>query len=375
MHSNWFRILILWGFLLLSACGGSSESQTSNNSTPQVNSNQMGGAIQTNLPSLSRSVSTFAGSSTGSIDENGTAAKFNQPYGITTDGTNLYVADHINNTIRKVVIATGAVTTIAGTAGSSGSTDGTGISARFGNLNAITTDGINLYVTDTGTIRKINIASGVVTTLAGSPTGSGRVDGTGTSARFVSGLYGITTDGTNLFVVENSSFTIRKIVIASGVVTTLAGTVGSGGYLDGIGTSAKFIFPSGITTDGTNLFVSDQETIRKVVIATGAVTTLAGSAGSMGAIDGIGSAARFRGLSGITMDGTNLYVADSGNCTIRKVVIATGSVTTLAGTPLVLGALDGIGPAASFNDPYGVTTDGTSVFATDIVNTRIRRIN
>lgn len=335
----------------------------------------MGGAIQTNLPSLAQSVSTFAGSSTGSIDGNGTAAKFNLPYGITTDGTNLYVADYINNTIRKVVIATGAVTTIAGAAGSSGSTDGTGISARFSNLHAITTDGINLYVTDTGTIRKINIASVVVTTLAGSPTGSGRVDGTGTSARFASGLYGITTDGTNLFVVENSSFTIRKIVIASGVVTTLAGTVGSGGHLDGIGTSAKFIFPNGITTDGTNLFVSDQETIRKVVIATGAVTTLAGSAGSMGAIDGIGSAARFRGLSGITMDGTNLYVADSGNCTIRKVVIATGSVSTLAGTPLVLGALDGIGPAASFNDPYGVTTDGTSIFATDIVNTRIRRIN
>ena len=86
-----------------------------------------------------------------------------------------------------------------------------------------------------------------------------------------------------------------------------------------------------IATDGTNLYVTDSgnHTIRKIVIATGSVSTLAGGAGNSGSADGAGSTARFNAPSGITTDGTNLYVADYGNCTIRKVVIASGVVTTL----------------------------------------------
>lgn len=368
------KYLISLGAFLFSACGGSGEFSTQTSTLNQAHASQMGGAIQTEL-SLSRSVSTFAGSSTGSIDGTGTSAKFNQPYGITTDGTNLYVADYLNFVIRKVVIATGAVTTIAGTTGRSGYADGTGASARFYLLNSITTDGANLYISDNCMIRKMELASGLVTTLAGLSGTAGTADGVGASARFSAGLHGITTDGTNLFVVDNSNFSVRKIVIASGYVTTLAGTAGSGGSLDGTGISAKFYFPSGITTDGTNLFVSDQFSIRKIVIATGEVTTFAGSSQIRGSNDGIGTAASFSGTSGITMDGTSLFVADSFNCTIRKITIATGEVSTLAGNPTVLGATDGIGPAATFNGPYGITTDGSSIFITDIGNARIRRIN
>ena len=109
---------------------------------------QMGGSFQGAELSLSTAVTTVAGTgSSGSANGTGTSASFNQPSGITTDGTNLYVADSMNNLIRKIVISTGVVTTVAGT-GSNGSANGTGTSASFSQPNGITTDGTNLYVAD-----------------------------------------------------------------------------------------------------------------------------------------------------------------------------------------------------------------------------------
>jgi sugar lactone lactonase YvrE len=288
----------------------------------------MGGSIQGTSLSVSGTTSTLAGiaGSSGSADGTGTAATFSDPNGVTTDRTNLYVADSGNHTIRKVVIATGVVTTLAGTAGSSGSADGTGTSARFFDPFGITTDGTNLYVADSGnhTIRKVVIATGVVTTLAGTAGSSGSTDNTGTSARFFD-PFGITTDGTNLYVADSGNHTIRKVVIGTGVVTTLAGTAGSSGSTDGAGTSARFFNPHGITTDGTNLYVADSgnHTIRRVVAKAvtdmGATTTLAGSAGSSGSADGTGTSARFNLPSGIMTDGARLLVIDTGNNTVRAI--------------------------------------------------------
>ena len=109
---------------------------------------QMGGSFQGTELSLSTAVTTVAGTgSTGSANGTGTSASFNKPKKITTDGTNLYVAESNNHLIRKIVISTGAVTTLAGT-GSSGSANGTGTSASFNRPHGITTDGTNLYVID-----------------------------------------------------------------------------------------------------------------------------------------------------------------------------------------------------------------------------------
>ena len=181
------------------------------------------------------------------------------------------MADEYNNEIRKVVIATGAVTTLAGST-LTGSADGTGSAARFDNPMGITTDGTNLYVADTynNEIRKVVIATGVVTTLAGSTT-YGSVNGTGSAASFHYPC-GITTDGTNIYVADAYNNEIRKVVIATGVVTTLAGSTLSGSA-DGTGSVASFNYPMGITADGTNLYVSDTDNneIRQVVIATGVV--------------------------------------------------------------------------------------------------------
>ena len=321
---------------------------------------------------------TLAGSARawGSTDGTGTEARFYHPQGITTDGTNIYVADTYNLTIRKVVIASGVVTTLAGSAGAWGSSDGTGAAARFANPYGITIIGTKLYVVDSHnhTIRNVSIATGTVTTLAGAGPG-GSTDGTGEAARFFFPS-GITTDGTNLYVADSGNHTIRKLTISTGAVTTLAGSPGTSGSSDGNGATARFFLPSGITTDGTNLYVADTDNhlIRKVAIATGAVTTLAGSAGMAGSTDGTGVAAKFYQPNGITTDGTNLFVADSGNNTIRKVTIATGAVTTLAGSAGAGGSTDEIGVAARFSRPQGITTDGTNLYVADTYNFLIRKV-
>lgn len=231
-------------------------------------------------------------------------------------------------------------------------------------------------------IRKIVIASGVVSTLAGlvstlngaaSPSGS--ADGTGSAARF-NQPYGITTDGTNLYVADTVNHTIRQIVIATGVVSTLAGTAGlPPGSVDGTGSAARFSFPVGITIDGTNLYVTDSgnHAIRKIVIATGVVSTLAG-AGTAGSANGTGIAASFNTPRDITTDGTSLYVADTSNNTIRKIVIATGVVSTLAGTTGTTGSANGTGLAATFNFPSSITNDGAKLYLTDSNNFTIRQI-
>ena len=323
-------------------------------------------------------VTTIAGTAgvVGSTDATGPAARFSHPYGITKLNGNLYITDRYNNTIRKIA-ATGAVTTIAGSAGTQGSSDGTGAAASFYNPFGITNDGTNLYVTDTynNTIRKIVPATGAVTTIAGTAGTAGSSDGTGAAATF-SAPHGIVTDGTNLYVADIDNHTIRKIVIATGAVTTIAGTAGAGGSSDGTGAAARFYFPIAITTDGTNLYVAEMlnHTIRRIVISTGAVTTVAGTAGTSGSTDGIGPAARFFAPQGITVSGTTLYVSDTGNHTIRTIDTATGTVKTLAGSAGTSGSTDSTGPAARFFSPIGIIIDGSTLYVSDNDNCTIRMI-
>ena len=138
------------------SAGNALSSQYETSSGFMTSTNLMGGAIQGTELSFSSAVTTFAGSSSGNTDATGTLASFQFPREITTDGTNLYVTDKNNHRIRKIVIDNGTVTTLAGS--SSGNTDATGTSASFNNPQGITTDGTNLYVSDTNNnrIRKID---------------------------------------------------------------------------------------------------------------------------------------------------------------------------------------------------------------------------
>jgi sugar lactone lactonase YvrE len=196
-------------------------------------------------------------------------------------------------------------------------------------------------------------------------------------------MQSITTDGTNLYVADANNNKIRQIVIATGVVSSLTGAANTAviaGAADGVGASASFASPYGITTDGTNLYVFDMlnNKVRKIVISSGVVSSLTGTANTaatFGATDGPAASASFNTPFGITSDGANLYVADTNNNKIRKIVIATGDVSSLTGaanTTGVAGANDGAGATATFSGLGGITSDGTSLYVID--NGTIRKI-
>lgn len=341
----------------------------------------VGGSVQGSPLSPAGKVSTLAGSPgvAGAADGTGAAARFFGPFGLATDGTTLYVTDRGNHTIRALTIATGEVTTIAGGAGSAGSADGTGTAARFDSPAGITYLNGALYICDSGnsTIRRLSLSGAAVTTIAGSPGATGSADGTGSAARF-STPTGITTDGSFLYVCDTGNHTVRRIDPATGAVITIAGLAGIPGGTD---SPPRFDSPAGITSDGVRLFIADRDnqTLRLIALNTGAVTTLAGFAGVIGSADGVGQAARFNVPTGIGTDGGTLFVGDTGNDTIRTFVPTTstftaGTVATLAGVAGFAGTADGTGSGALFDGPAGVTTDGDALYIADSLNDTIRVI-
>lgn len=366
------------GILALAGCGGGGGGSSGGDTPPPV---------------LTGLVSTFAGTSMTWGFDNGASsvAKFNGPAFITSDGTNLYVTDQVNNNIRKIVIDTGVVSTLAGgTSGASGVADATagfGADARFNHPNGITIDSTNtsLYVADSGNnnIRKIDIATGAVTTIAGSTTGaSGVADATvGTNASF-DYPFGISRIGTSLFVTEFNGNTIRKIDLGSNAaVTKLSGRVGYYGYDTGSAASSVFYSPAGLTNDGTSLYVTDSANhdVRKINASTGETTLVAGAnflvtPGYQDSLGSMNSVVRFNGPLGITTDGTYLYVTDTANHTIRKINIASGSVSTLAGTARMSGTTDGTGTAAAFREPRGIFYLNGALYVADWYNGSIRKI-
>ncbi|QYM77807.1 immunoglobulin domain-containing protein [Horticoccus luteus] len=326
-------------------------------------------------------VTTLAGTagSVGTTDATGAAARLNHPAAIAVDGGGTaYVADTGNHTIRKITAA-GVVTTLAGKAGVAGSADGAGTAATFDAPSGIAVDAAgNVYVADTlnHIIRKVT-AAGAVTTIAGSPGQAGSADGTNAAARF-SWPQGLALDatGANLFIADTNNHAVRKIVLASGTVSTLAGFSGQPGSVDGVGGAARFDAPYGVAVDANgNVYVADTDnaTIR-LVTPDGAVTTLAGLAGSTGAADGTGAGARFNHPYGVTVDSAfNVYVVDTDNYTVRKIVSALGVVTTVGGQAGKPGSVDGIGTAARFNSPGGIAVNSAGdLYIADTDNNTVR---
>jgi hypothetical protein len=335
----------------------------------------------------SKTVAFVAGqtSTLGGADGSGSGASFNYPTGMVVLGGNIYLADSGNSTIREVTPG-GAVTVFVGQSGVAGWADGPGVTtAVFDHPEGIATDGVNLlFVADSGSnvIRQVNVGTKAVTTIAGTPGVFGSGDGTGLNASTFNNPLGIAYAGGGtpaLYVADSGNCTIRKIVISSGLVTTLAGNPTVIGFANGVGVAASFLWPYGIAFVGggtPTLYVADagNHAIRSVVISTQAVGTLAGQPGVKGSADGAGGAASFYWPEGITTDGTNLYVADTINCTIRQVVITTGGVSTLAGQAGDAGSANGAGNVATFNDPMGLAMSGTTLYVSDMYNSTIRQV-
>lgn len=341
----------------------------------------VGGAVSTGSY---LKVATVAGSTSGFLDNAAPLnAKFDGPGGMTKDGAgNIYIADIWTHRIRKIDAVTGAVSTLAGSG--DGYIDGTGVAAKFSYPTGITYDGAGaLYIADKGNhrIRKLVISSGVVTTFAGYVPflgGGGYVDATGTSARFndPEGIY-YALEGAIpvLYVADRGNHRIRKIVIATAVVSTFAGT-GAAGNTEGAAlTTAKFNNPIQVAADGAGtVYVSDYNNHKIRKIQAGTVSTLAGS-GTAGAADGTGSAASFNYPYGLVIDSAGvMYVGDSKNNKIRRIA-ATGTVTTIAGTGGAA-TTNGIGTSAAFSEPVGLVIDlKNNLYVSEYIGDVIRKIN
>ncbi|GAB4251235.1 MAG: hypothetical protein Kow0027_15100 [Saprospiraceae bacterium] len=281
-----------------------------------------------------QSVTTLAGQhgESGSLDGQGTNARFNEPWGlcVTTDGT-VYVADTKNNKIRKVT-PEGIVTTVAGT-GNYGTSNGAALASTFGNPTGIEIDDAgNLYVADhlTHIIRKIS-PGGTVTTIAGTPYIPGDQDGTGNQAQFWR-PYGLTLDNEgNIIVADEWNHKIRKVTPA-GVVTTIAGT-GVKGLTNGPGATATFNYPWDVTVDPEgNIYVADgyNYVIRKITPG-GQVSSLAGTPQTSGGVDGPAQLATFSGATAVAWEygqGT-IYVGDAYNHLIRRIIFDEAPPTTV----------------------------------------------
>jgi len=324
-------------------------------------------------------VTTFAGSaSAGSVDGANANARFNLPASAAVDSSgDVYVADSVNSTIRK--ITAGQVTTFAGSPGVFGSLDASGANAVFNGPQSVAVDSSgNVYVADTlnDTIRKITTA-GAVSTFAGFPGSPGNVNGQGTNAQFYH-PQGIALDkSNNVYVADTLNNTIR-VITPGGLVSTLAGLSGYFGSIDGTNSAARFNSPAGIALDSSgNIYVADynNNVIRQITPA-GQTATLAGLAGVWGSADGMNNAARFFGPVGVAVDaGGNVCVADSGNHTLRLLTPSGTNwvVTTVAGLPGYSGGANGSGGMARFNFPEGIALDSANgVYVADSANNEVR---
>lgn len=319
-------------------------------------------------------VSTIAGNgnSTPRTDGVALAATLSSPHGVALDSSgNLYIAEEGGHTIRK--LAAGTLSTLAGSA-TYGTSDGIGTAASFRAPHGVAVDSLgNVYVADTNnhSIRKITPA-GAVSTIAGN--GSAALqNGTGTQASFYYPVSLALNASGDIFVADWGNNAIRRIT-TTGVVTTFAGN-GVAGFVDGMGTAAKFNIPRYLAFDSQgNLFVSDKLNycIRKIT-PSGMVSTFAGN-GTSGYAEGQGTLATFAGPEGVAVDAYGyIYVADRDNNRIRRIT-PNGLVTTLAGNGN-LACTDGVGNAASLKNPIGLAIDAYgNIFVGEYGSNRIRRI-
>ena len=321
----------------------------------------------------------------GNQNGTGTAATFNGPIGVAFDSAgNLYVADSANNEIRMITAA-GVVTTLAGT-GTAGYNNGSAATAEFNYPTGVAVSASGtIYVADyfNNRIREIectgttpSASTCTVSTLAGSGT-QGDVNGTGVNASFDNPTAVAVDSAGNIYVADFNNNQIREVTPA-GVVTTVAGSpTGATGDGNGSGTSASFNGPAGVAVDSAgNIYVADEFNNQiRVINSSDVVSTLAGSStGTAGDVNGTGGAASFYKPNAVAVDSAgNVYVADSGNNEIR-LIAPTGLVSTVAGTGTA-GNTNGAAAQATFNSPSGIVVNGAGdVFVGDLANNEIREL-
>lgn len=325
-----FLIMLIISAFCIVGCG-TSDTNSSKHATKLT-----GGSVQGNTLSTEGDVASVS-------------SAFSAPYGITTDGTYFYVSDYYNGLVVKLDTTSDEIETET--------LAGTYTTGLISGPSGITTDGNNLYVIDTSSrsIIKINLSTGDVSTLIDHSVSKG------------SAFYGITTDDRNLYISVTDRHTIVRISMDGSESEIIAGIDNTYGYVDGSASEAMFNSPHGITTDGENLYVADTDNhlIRKIVIDTGEVTTLAGVAGTIGNTDGSGAEATFYLPMGITSDGTSLFISDSGNQLIRRINLDSSEVTTPSYVIKDEDTEESVSEIYSGSFGLGLTTDGKNLYMAD----------
>jgi len=315
------------------------------------------------------------------------SARLASPGDVFVDGAgNLFIADTGNQRIRRVDAASGVITTVAGNGTDGFSGDGGPASAAsLSNPSGTALDGAgNLFIADKNNqrIRRVNAATGTITTVAGNGASGFSGDGGPASAAMLNLPDGVALDGAgNLFIADEGNARIRGVDAATGSITTVAGNGVFGFSGDGgPATAASLYVSGGVAVDGAgNLFIGDGQNVRRVDAATGIIDSVAGNGASGFSGDGgPATAASLGGFRGVAVDGGgNLLVADTQNLRIRRVDAATGVINTVAGNGTEGFSGDG-GPAtyASLDVPDGLAMDADgNIFIADSSNDRIRRID
>ncbi len=339
-----------------------------------------------------QTITTFAGNGiAGYSGDGGPAiqAKLDGQYGmsVAVNASGMYIVDYWNQRIRKVDAVTGIITTIAGNgvAGSSGD-GGLAINAQFSYPVGVALDvSGNIYIADCANsrIRKIDVITGIITTVAGNGGPSYSGDGGLATDAELNQPTEICFDASgNMYIADCANYRIRKVDAVTGVITTVAGD-GTAGYSGdgGLATGAQINYVYGIVPDKLgNLYISDQlnQKIRKVDALTGIITTIAGN--GVAGYSGDGGQATDAELyypKEIIMDSfDNVYIADTWNQTIRKLDTKSGVISTFAGDGIGGYSGDG-GPAisAELNGASGVSMDPSgSIYIADCANNRVRKV-
>lgn len=334
-------------------------------------------------------VRTLAGrvGAAGVEDGAATEATFDAPQSLTSDGAALYVTS-FQGLLRRVSLTDLRTTTVLGVYDEVFSRDGDSMSARLGvafgpPLFDRARSLLFFSDRDASSFRAVDSRTYTIHTLAGAKDVGFVRDGVAAQARFDGATdLAVTADGSTAYVVDGGGRTVRAIDLRAGVVRTLAGSSGAAMSVDGAVGIARFGAPSGLALDesGARLFVSDARfhVLRAIDLRAGTVQTLAGDAtSSAGSVDGVGAAARFSGPTRLCVIGSTLYVADSGNRSLRSVQIDTGAVATVLAGGAVVASMDGALSVARVRAVSGLACDAAArrVYLSDASGHTVRVVD
>ncbi len=320
----------------------------------------------------------------------------------------MYIADYGNHRIRKVTVLTGIISTIAGTGDADFSGDGgAATSAKLNNPTGVVLDSSgrpieftfllsvtlyysvdNVYIADLNNdhIRKVTATTGVITSIAGSVSGSYGGDGGAATSASLYGPTGIAIDTSgNLYISDQFNDRIRKIAVSTNIITTIAGTGMNGFSGDGgAATSASIQRPIGVSLDSSsNVYFGDYggyNVIRKITVSTGIITTVAGTGSPTGGYNGDNiqaTAATFNSPTDVIVDSVgNLYICDNLNNRVRKVTISTGLIETVVGNGTAASAGDGLAAtSAAVKSPVFSRFDSAgNLYISENTGSRVRKV-